>query len=68
VIVGSGGCGAAIIVSGGVCQSLQSMIPSGSGYTLEEAKGINDAGQIIALAQLETDPGHPVHSVLLTPN
>ena len=68
VIVGSGGCGAAIIVTGGVCQNLQKLIPSGSGYTLQEAKGINDNGQIIAYAQLESDPGHPVHAVLLTPN
>jgi len=30
-----------------------------------EAKGINDKGQIIAYAQLQTDPGHPVHAVLL---
>jgi probable HAF family extracellular repeat protein len=68
VIVGAGGCGAAIIVTGGVCQSLQKLIPAGSGYTLQEAKGINDKGQIIAYAQLESDPGHPVHAVLLTPN
>ena len=44
------------------------MIPSGSGYTLQEAKGIDDNGQVIAYAQLESDPGHPVHAVLLTPN
>jgi probable HAF family extracellular repeat protein len=68
VIVGSGGCGGAIIVTGGVCRNLQNLIPSGSGYTLQEAKGINDNGQIIAYAQLESDPGHPVHAVLLTPN
>ena len=68
VIVGDGGCGAAIILNGGVCHKLQNMIPSGSGYTLQEAKGINDIGQIIAYAQLSTDAGHPVHAVLLTPN
>jgi probable HAF family extracellular repeat protein len=68
VIAGSGGCGAAIIVSGGACENLQNLIPAGTGYVLEEAKGINDKGQIIAYARLETDPGHPVHAVLLTPN
>ena len=65
VIVGAGGCGSAIIISGGACQNLQNLIPAGSGYTLMEAKGINDKGQIIAYAQLQTDPGHPVHAVLL---
>jgi probable HAF family extracellular repeat protein len=67
-IAGAGGCGAAIVVTGGACHSLQNMIPAGSGYTLMEAKGINDKGQIIAYAHLETDPNHPVHAVLLTPN
>jgi hypothetical protein len=68
VIVGSGGCGAAVIVStSGVCQNLQNLIPAGSGYTLFEAFKINDKGQIIAEARLESDPGHPRHAVLLTP-
>jgi probable HAF family extracellular repeat protein len=67
VIAGSGGCGSAIIVSAGKCQNLQTLIPAGSGYTLMEAKGINDKGQIIAYAQSESDPGHPVHAVVLTP-
>jgi probable HAF family extracellular repeat protein len=66
VIVGSGGCGAAIIVSGGICQSLQNLIPAGSGYTLQEAKGINDKGQIIVYAQ--TEGVNPIHALLLSPN
>ena len=68
VIAGAGGCGAAIVVTGGVCQDLQKLIPAGSGYFLMEAKGINDKGQIVAYAHLETDPNHPVHAVILTPN
>jgi probable HAF family extracellular repeat protein len=66
VIVGGGGCGAAIIVSGGVCQNLQNLIPAGSGYTLQEAKGVNDRGQIIVYAQ--TEGINPIHALLLTPN
>jgi probable HAF family extracellular repeat protein len=68
VIVGSGGCGGAIIVSGGICQNLQNLIPAGSGYTLQEAKGINDKGQIIAYAQPESYISNPIHAVLLTPH
>ena len=68
VIVGSGGCGAAIIVRGGVCQNLQNLIPARSGFTLQEARGINDKGQIIAYAQPESYISNPVHAVLLTPN
>jgi probable HAF family extracellular repeat protein len=67
VIVGSGGCGAAIIVTGGVCQNLQNLIPANSGYNLMEAKGINDNGQIIAYAQPQSFQTNPVHAVLLTP-
>src|SRR5207302_7394531 len=60
VIVGSGGCGAAIIVAGGVCQNLQNLVPASSGYNLMEAKGINDNGQIIAYAQPESFQTNPV--------
>jgi probable HAF family extracellular repeat protein len=62
-IAGSGGCGAAIILVGGICQNLQNLIPANSGYTLFEAKGINDKGQIMASAQ--TGGGE---AVVLTPN
>jgi probable HAF family extracellular repeat protein len=70
VIVGNFGCGAStvIVTTSGVCQNLQSLIPANSGYTLSEARGINDKGQIIAEASLQSDPNHPRHSVLLTPN
>ena len=67
VIVGSGGCGAAIIVTGGVCQNLQNLIPANSGFKLMEATGINDNGQIIAYAQPENYVTNPVHAVVLTP-
>jgi probable HAF family extracellular repeat protein len=69
VIVGNFGCGAStvIVTTSGVCQNLQSLIPANSGYTLREARGINDKGQIIAEANLASDPNHPRHSVLLTP-
>ncbi len=61
VIVGSGGCGGAVILTSGVCQNLQNLIPANSGYRLFEAHGINDKGQIIA--SLEGSPD----AVLLTP-
>ena len=49
VVVGSvskPGEGRAVIFSGGVLTDLNSLLPSGSGWTLLEATGINDAGQI----------------------
>jgi probable HAF family extracellular repeat protein len=46
VIVGSGGCGNAVIITNGVCQNLQNLIPAGSGE-LEKAVGINNKGQIL---------------------
>jgi probable HAF family extracellular repeat protein len=61
VIVGSGGCGGAVIITNGVCQNLQNLIPANSGYRLFEAHGINDKGQI--MASLEGSPD----AVLLTP-
>ena len=61
VIVGSGGCGGAIIITNGVCRNLQNLIPASSGVRLFEAHGINDKGQIIA--SLEGSPD----AVLLTP-
>jgi uncharacterized membrane protein len=47
VVVGQGGCGNAVIVTGGICQNLQNLIPAGSGYTLQSAKGINNKGQVV---------------------
>jgi probable HAF family extracellular repeat protein len=46
VIVGNGGCGNAVIITKGVCQNLQNLIPAGSGE-LEKAVGINNKGQIL---------------------
>jgi probable HAF family extracellular repeat protein len=46
VIVGEGGCGNAVIITNGVCQNLQNLIPAGSGE-LEKAVGINNKGQIL---------------------
>jgi probable HAF family extracellular repeat protein len=66
VIVGEGGCGAAIIVSGGRCEDLQKLISAGSGYVLENAKGINNKGQIVVNAY--TPPTYTHHALLLTPN
>jgi len=66
VIVGQGGCGSAVIVTGGVCQNLQNLIPAGSGYTLQSAKGINNKGQIVVEAQ--TALTFQNHTLVLNPN
>jgi hypothetical protein len=47
VIVGQSGSGA-WVWSGGTFQNLNSLIPSGSGFTLDNATAINDNGQIVA--------------------
>jgi probable HAF family extracellular repeat protein len=66
VIVGQGGCGAAIIVHGGICEDLQNLIPAGSGFVLENAQGINNKGQIVVNAYTTSTYAH--HALLLTPN
>jgi probable HAF family extracellular repeat protein len=66
VIAGEGGCGNAIIVSGGICQNLQNLIPAGSGYELQEAIGINNKGQI--LVQALTTSTFQNHALLLNPS
>jgi probable HAF family extracellular repeat protein len=66
VIVGQGGCGNAFILSGGICQNLQNLIPAGSGYNLQKAVGINNKGQIVVEAQTETTFQN--HALLLNPN
>jgi uncharacterized membrane protein len=43
---------------------LNSEIPSGTGWTLDDAKAINDNGLIVAFGQQN---GGPLHTVLLTP-
>jgi probable HAF family extracellular repeat protein len=52
------------IYSGGGLVDLNTLIPSGSGFTLTDAVGINDSGQILCNA---TNSGGSEHAVLLTP-
>jgi probable HAF family extracellular repeat protein len=66
VIAGQGGCGNAVIVSGGVCRNLQSLIPAGSGYELQMAIAINDKGQILVDAL--TTSTFQNHALLLNPS
>jgi hypothetical protein len=40
-----------VLVAGGICENLQNLIPAGSGYTLQSAKGINNKGQIVVEAR-----------------
>jgi probable HAF family extracellular repeat protein len=62
-IAGSGGCGGAVVMIGGICRNLQNLIPPNSGYSLFEAKGINNKGQII----VSTGPDGG-SALLLTPD
>jgi probable HAF family extracellular repeat protein len=55
----------AFIYSGGKLQDLNTLIPSGSGWVLTEATGINDKGQIVCNAY-NTTTGY-THAVLLNP-
>jgi probable HAF family extracellular repeat protein len=54
----------AFIYSNGPMQDLNNLIPAGSGWTLEYALGINDAGQIVGRG---TYQGQPDQAYLLTP-
>jgi probable HAF family extracellular repeat protein len=65
VIVGQGPADA-IVGSPGHFQSLNSLVPPGSGFTLTKAVGINDSGQIIA--QGSSNATGQTHSFLLTPS
>jgi probable HAF family extracellular repeat protein len=56
----------AFIYSGGKLQDLNNLIPSGSGWVLTEATGINDKGQIVCNAY-NTTTGY-THAFLLNPN
>ncbi|HEY6409526.1 MAG TPA: DUF3466 family protein [Ktedonobacteraceae bacterium] len=56
----------AFIYSGGKLQDLNQLIPSGSGWVLTEATGINDKGQIVCNAYNTTNYTH--HAFLLNPN
>lgn len=55
----------AFIYSGGKLQDLNNLIPSGSGWVLTEATGINDKGQIVCNAY-NTTTGY-THAFLLNP-
>ena len=57
--------GGPLIYSAGTLQNLNTLIPAGSGYQIEDATGIDDSGQIVANARV-TATGQ-VHGLLLTP-
>jgi probable HAF family extracellular repeat protein len=54
----------ALLFSGGSLQDLNNLIPSNSGWTLQQATGINDNGQIVGRG---INPGGQVDAFLLTP-
>ena len=54
----------AFIYSNGGLVDLNTLIPSGTGFTITDAVGINDSGQIVCNA---TNAGGNEHAVLLTP-
>jgi probable HAF family extracellular repeat protein len=60
VVVGSSGAGDAFVYSNGLATDLNNLIPAGSGFTLTNAVGISDSGQILAQASNR-------HAVLLNP-
>jgi probable HAF family extracellular repeat protein len=65
VIVGQGP-GNAIVGTPGHFQSLQSLVPANSGFTLATAVGINDNGQIVVNGYSNTTGQR--HAFLLTPS
>jgi probable HAF family extracellular repeat protein len=53
-------------LNGGPMLDLNDLIPPGTGWSLFDARGINDAGQIVGTGQL---PGYDIiHAYLLTPD
>jgi probable HAF family extracellular repeat protein len=60
----SGGGQRAYIYEDGVVTDLNTLISAGSGLTLSEARGINNAGQIVGVAR---DAANRTHAFLLTP-
>jgi hypothetical protein len=64
VIVGQSGNGA-WIWSNGTFQDLNNLIPSGSGFTLDNATAINDNGQIVATGRNSVGQEH---TFLLSPS
>ena len=65
VIAGQGPAGG-IVGTAGHFQSLQSLVPANSGFTLGSAVGINDNGQILVNGYSNTTGQN--HAFLLTPN
>jgi hypothetical protein len=63
VVVGQNGADA-FVYSNGVATDLNTLIPAGSGLTLNNAVAINNSGQILVQA---TDASGTQHAVLLTP-
>jgi probable HAF family extracellular repeat protein len=57
--------GGPYIDSSGTVQNLNTLIPAGSPYQIEDATAINDNGQIVANAT-DTATGQ-THTLLLTP-
>jgi probable HAF family extracellular repeat protein len=55
--------GGPFIYSNGTLQNLNNLIPPGSGFTLDDATGINDKGQIV----VNGSNGIQEHAFLLTP-
>jgi probable HAF family extracellular repeat protein len=53
----------AFVYSGGKIKDLNSLIPTGSGWVLTEANGINSAGQIVGMGTIKGQQ----HAYLLTP-
>jgi hypothetical protein len=49
-------------------QNLNNLLPANSGYEIGLTFGINDNGQILALANDTIDAPGPEAAVLLTPN
>jgi probable HAF family extracellular repeat protein len=58
--------GGQFVYSGGTLQNLNTLIPAGSGYQIQNATGINDNGQIVANAE-DTATGQ-THALLLNPS
>jgi probable HAF family extracellular repeat protein len=65
VIAGQGPAGA-VVGTAGHLQSLNGLVPAGSGFTLTNASEINDSGQIVAQGSNNTTGQN--HAFLLTPS
>src|SRR5205823_2426283 len=53
----------------GEMKDLNTLTPPGSNWTLQEARSINDRGQIVGFGIFQPDPNQPgqTHAFLLTP-